>query len=89
MWRNYPVLVQLMKKCQNPKFCYKRDTRSFISIPPCCIRQVSYNVAVKSLKRPIVFNPKLYEYPKDNFGLKIIEKYKRIKKTGFNWSIVT
>ena len=53
------------------------------------ISPVSYNFAVESLKMAIVFKPKLYEYPKDNFGLKIIGKYKWIKKTGFDWSIVT
>ena len=50
---------------------------------------VSYNFAVESLKIAIVFKPKLYEYPKDNFSLKIIGKNKLIKKTRFDWSIVT
>ena len=39
------------------------------------ISPVSYNFAVESLKMPIVFKPKLYEYPKDNFGLKNIRKF--------------
>ena len=33
------------------------------------ISPVSYNFAVQSLKMPIVFKPKLYEYPQDNFDL--------------------
>ena len=40
---------------------------------------VGYKIAVESFKMPILFKPKLYEYPQDNFGLKIIGKYNWIK----------
>ena len=43
---------------------------------------VSYNFAVESSKMPIVFKPKLYKCPKDNFGLKDIDKYKWMKMIG-------
>ena len=54
-----------------------------------CNSPVSYNSAVESLKMPIVFKPNLYEYPKDNFGLKTMGTYKWIKMTGFDWFIAT
>ena len=50
---------------------------------------VSYKIAVESLKIALVFKPKLYEYPKDNFGLKIIGKYNLIKMTGLQVTYYT
>ena len=35
------------------------------------------------------FKNKLYEYPRDNFVLKIIGQYKWIKMSGFDWFIAT
>ena len=49
----------------------------------------AYNFTVENVNFLITFKPKLYKYPKNNFGLKIIGKYKWIKMTGFDWSITT
>ena len=44
---------------------------------------------VESLSEPLIFKNKLYEYPKDNFVLKIMGKYEWIKMSGFDWFIAT
>ena len=36
---------------------------------------VSYALAVESVNLPMFFGPKLYEYPKDNFGLRNVGEF--------------